>query len=105
MVRAYTVSYTHLDVYKRQVFLKEREMDRLLDDVPFKEDFTGCRDSLKVMKRILRMAGLPDDRDSENLEFLALRKYTPEQRIRIVEQAIYLSLIHISTFCLTMARS
>ena len=44
---------------------------------------------LKVMKRILRMAGLPDDRDNENLEFLALRKYTPEQRIRIVEQAIY----------------
>ena len=43
---------------------------------------------LKVMKRILRMAGLPDDRDNENLEFLALRKYTPEQRIRIVEQAI-----------------
>ena len=41
---------------------------------------------LKVMKRILRMAGLPDDRDNENLEFLALRKYTPEQRIRIVEQ-------------------
>ena len=26
---------------------------------------------------------------SEHLEFLALRKYTPEQRIRIVEQAIY----------------
>ena len=44
---------------------------------------------LKVMTRILRMAGLPDDRDNENLEFLALRKYTPEQRIRIVEQAIY----------------
>ena len=41
------------------------------------------------MTRILRMAGLPDDRDNENLEFLALRKYTPEQRIRIVEQAIY----------------
>ena len=32
---------------------------------------------LKVMTRILRMAGLPDDRDNENLEFLALRKYTP----------------------------
>ena len=32
---------------------------------------------LKVMKRILRMAGLPDDRDSGYLEFLALRKYTP----------------------------
>ena len=41
------------------------------------------------MKRILRLAGLPDDRDNEHLEFLALRKYTPEQRIRIVEQAIY----------------
>ena len=35
------------------------------------------------------MAGLPDDRDSGYLEFLALRKYTPEQRISIVEQAIY----------------
>ena len=44
---------------------------------------------LKVMKRILRLASLPDDRDNEHLEFLALRKYTPEQRIRIVEQAIY----------------
>ena len=44
---------------------------------------------LKVMKRILRMAGLPDDRGSGYLEFLALRKYTPEQRISIVEQAIY----------------
>ena len=44
---------------------------------------------LPVMKRILRLAGLPDDRDNEHLEFLALRKYTPEQRIRIVEQAIY----------------
>ena len=41
------------------------------------------------MKRILRMAGLPDDRDSGYLEFLALRKYIPEQRISIVEQAIY----------------
>ncbi len=44
---------------------------------------------LKVMTRMLRMAGLPDDRDTENLEFLSLRKYTPEQRIRFVEQAIY----------------
>lgn len=32
---------------------------------------------LKVMKRILQLAGLPNDRDNENLEFLALRKYTP----------------------------
>lgn len=28
------------------VFLKESEMNRLLDDVPFKEDFTGCRDKM-----------------------------------------------------------
>ena len=44
---------------------------------------------LKVMERILRMAGLPTDRDSEYLEFLALRKYTPKERIAAVEQAIY----------------
>ena len=41
------------------------------------------------------VAELPEDKrkilyvDNEHLEFLALRKYTPEQRIRIVEQAIY----------------
>lgn len=28
------------------VFLKESEMNRLLDDVPFKEDFTDCRDKM-----------------------------------------------------------
>lgn len=44
---------------------------------------------LKVMERILHMAGLPTDRDNENLEFLALRKYTPKERIAAVEQAIY----------------
>lgn len=27
-------------------FLKESEINRLLDDVPFKEDFTGCRDKM-----------------------------------------------------------
>ncbi len=32
---------------------------------------------LKVMKRILRMAGLPDDRDNEHLERLALRNIRP----------------------------
>ena len=46
---------------------------------------------LKVAKRILRMAGLPTDKNHENLEFLTLRKYTPEERIAIVEQAIYQS--------------
>ena len=44
---------------------------------------------LKVARRILRMAGLPTNQNHENLEFLALRKYTPEERIEIVRQAIY----------------
>lgn len=44
---------------------------------------------LKVMERILRMAELSLDQDSENLEFLTLRKYTPKERIAAVEQAIY----------------
>ena len=30
---------------------------------------------LNVMERIMRMAGLPDDRNNENFEFLALRKH------------------------------
>jgi hypothetical protein len=43
----------------------------------------------KVMKRIVRMAGLSEDKHPKNLQFLALRKYTPEIRIAIVETAIY----------------
>jgi len=35
------------------------------------------------------MAGLPTDSNHENLEFLVLRKYTPEERIAIVREAIY----------------
>jgi hypothetical protein len=42
----------------------------------------------KVMQRIARMADLPLDKQIENLEFLTLRKYTPEIRIAIVETAI-----------------
>jgi hypothetical protein len=43
----------------------------------------------KVMKRIVRMAGLPLDKEPKNLEFLSLRRHTPEIRIAIVEEAIY----------------
>lgn len=43
----------------------------------------------KVIKRILRMCGMPTDKDHESLEFLALRKYSPEERIEITRQAIY----------------
>ena len=44
---------------------------------------------MKVARRILRMAGLPTDKNHEDLEFLVLRKYTPEERIAIVREAIY----------------
>lgn len=43
----------------------------------------------KVMRRIARMAELPLDKEFENLEFLSLRRHTPEVRIAIVEKAIY----------------
>lgn len=40
------------------------------------------------MKRILRLAGLPEDKNPNNLIMLALRKYAPPVRLAIVEQAI-----------------
>lgn len=43
----------------------------------------------KVIKRILKICGLPEDKDPDNLEFLALRKHSPEERIEITKQAIY----------------
>lgn len=42
----------------------------------------------KVLDRILRLAGLPKDCDADNLKMLALRKYSPEVRLAITEQAI-----------------
>ena len=42
----------------------------------------------KVMKRILRLAGLPEDKDCSRLQFLALRKNTPEERLAIIDVAI-----------------
>ena len=56
------------------VFLKEREMDRLLDDVPFKEDFTGCRDRMVLEMfyatgmRLSELIGL----DDKNVDFSSL---------------------------------
>ena len=43
----------------------------------------------KVMRRIVRMAGLPLNEEPRNLEFLSLRRHTPEVRIAIVKTAIY----------------
>ena len=42
----------------------------------------------KVLDRILRLAGLPKDCDADNLTMLALRKYSPEVRLAITEEAI-----------------
>ena len=41
-----------------------------------------------VLNRILKLAGLPKDSDADNLTMLALRKYTPEVRLAITEEAI-----------------
>ena len=41
-----------------------------------------------VLNRILRLAGLPKDCDADNLTMLALRKYSPEIRLAITEEAI-----------------
>ena len=54
--------------------------------VDTEQSFYHCA---KVAKRILRMAGLPTGRNHKDLEFLVLRKYTPEERIAIVREAIY----------------
>lgn len=44
---------------------------------------------LKVMKRILQLAGLTTENNHPSLQFLALRKNTPEERIAIIDEAIY----------------
>lgn len=43
----------------------------------------------KILLRILKMSGLPLNTHPENLEFLVLRKYSPEVRAQIIEKAIY----------------
>ena len=42
----------------------------------------------KVLERILRLAGLPEDRDESRLEFIMLREYTPNARKRIIDIAL-----------------
>ena len=42
----------------------------------------------KVLKHIVRLTDLPIDMEPENLKILALRKYTPEERLDIVEYAL-----------------
>lgn len=42
----------------------------------------------KVLERILKLAGLPTDRDCEKLDFFVLREYTPDQRRDIINCAL-----------------
>lgn len=41
-----------------------------------------------VLERILRLAGLPTTTDSENLDFICLREYTPAVRIEVIDYAL-----------------
>lgn len=42
-----------------------------------------------VLGRILRLAGLPTTTDSENLDFICLREYSPSVRIGVVDYALH----------------
>ena len=42
----------------------------------------------QVLKRILRLAEMPDDKVPENLIMLSLRKFAPRVRLLIIEEAI-----------------
>jgi hypothetical protein len=42
----------------------------------------------KVMTRILKLAGLPTDKDDDRLTFLLLREYSPKQRRQIISIAL-----------------
>lgn len=45
--------------------------------------------ALKVLRRIVRIAGLPEDNQPENLHYLSLRPYNPDQRLRVIEYALH----------------
>lgn len=74
----YKVKHGGIPVIKqgKHLFVYRDELDKWLE--------TGR----KVLKRILRLAGLPEDKNPDNLIMLALRKYAPPIRLAIVEQAI-----------------
>lgn len=42
----------------------------------------------KVLHRILKMAGLPEDKEASNLEFLMLREFSPQQRRNIIDATL-----------------
>jgi hypothetical protein len=44
--------------------------------------------ALKVLRRIVRIAGLPEDQQPENLHYLSLRPYNPDQRLQVIGYAL-----------------
>lgn len=46
---------------------------------------------VKVKQRVNCMAGIPADNDVQNLEVYGLRKYTPDERIKMIDAAIRMS--------------
>ena len=42
----------------------------------------------KVLERILKLAGMPTDRETDRLEFFMLREYSPKQRRQIINHAL-----------------
>ena len=64
----------HLPEGKRRILYVDTEQSRY-----------HCRN---VLERILRLAGLPSTVDNENLDFIGLREYSPNMRIRIIDYAL-----------------
>ena len=44
----------------------------------------------RVMQRILRLAGLPEDSDCDNLVFFGLREFDPATRLKLIEHALHI---------------
>jgi hypothetical protein len=44
--------------------------------------------ALKVLRRIVRIAGLPEDEQPENLHYLSLRPFNPDQRLQAIGYAL-----------------
>ena len=64
----------HLPEGKQQVLYVDTEQSRF-----------HCHN---VLERILRLAGLPNTCDNENLDFICLREYSPSVRIEVIDYAL-----------------
>lgn len=64
----------HLPEGKRRILYVDTEQSRF-----------HCHN---VLERILRLAGLPTTTDSENLDFICLREYSPAIRIGVIDYAL-----------------